>query len=132
VGRGSLRHREVRLRLGRVDQIRELHAVLDEEHRDVVADQIPVALVRVEFDGEAPNVARRVGRAALADHGREAHEHRSALARFRKQRGARDVRERLVALEESMGGRTAGMDDALRNAFVIEMGDLLSEDEVLE
>ena len=41
--RAGLRHREVRFRLRGVDQIRKLHRVLDEEHRDVVADEIPVA-----------------------------------------------------------------------------------------
>ena len=70
---------EVRLRLRGVNQIRKLHRVLDEEHRDVVADEIPVALVGVELHGEAAHVARGVGRAALADDGREAHEHRRAL-----------------------------------------------------
>jgi hypothetical protein len=79
---GRLRHAVVRLGLGRVDQVGELHRVLDEEHGDVVADQVPVALVGVELDGEAAHVARGVGRAALAGHRREAHEHRRALARF--------------------------------------------------
>ena len=80
VRRCRLRHREVRLGLGRVDQVGELHRVLDEEDRDVVADQVPVALVGVELHREAAHVARGVGRAALAEHGREAHEHRRLLA----------------------------------------------------
>jgi hypothetical protein len=42
---GGLREGAVRLHLHRVHQVRELHRVLDEEHRDVVADQIPVALL---------------------------------------------------------------------------------------
>jgi hypothetical protein len=33
-----------RLLLDRVDEVGKLHRVLDEEDRDVVADQIPVAL----------------------------------------------------------------------------------------
>ena len=86
-----LRHRVVRLGLHGVDQIGKLHRVLDEEHRDVVADEVPVAFVRVELDREAAHVARGVGRAALADDGREAHEHRRALAGLGEDRGARDV-----------------------------------------
>ena len=31
-----------------------------------------------------------------------------------------------------MGGRTPGMHDALRNAFVVEVGDLLAQDEVFQ
>ena len=78
----GLRHREMRLGLGGVHQVGKLHRVLDEEDRDVVADQIPVAFVRVELHREAADVARGVGRAALAEHGREAHEHRRLLADF--------------------------------------------------
>jgi hypothetical protein len=51
----------------RVDEVGKLHRVLDEEDRDVVADQVPVALVRVELHREAAHVARGVGRAALAE-----------------------------------------------------------------
>ncbi len=111
VRRRRLRHPVVRLRLHRVDQVRELHRVLDEEHRDVVADQVPVALVGVELHGEAAHVARRVGRAALAGDGREAHEHRRPLAGFGEQRCARQLGERLVALEVAVRGRAARMHD---------------------
>ena len=97
----GLRHREVRLGLRGVDQIRKLHRVLDEEHRDVVADEIPVAFVGVELDGEAAHVARRVGRTAFAEHGREADEDRRLLARLGEQRGARVLPEWLRALEDS-------------------------------
>jgi hypothetical protein len=57
-----------------VDQIREFDRILDEEDRDIVADQIPIALARVEFDREAAHVARRIDRARAAGDGREAHE----------------------------------------------------------
>ena len=80
----GLRHREVRLGLGRMHQIGKLHRVLDEEDRDVVADEIPVAFVRVELHGEAAHVAGGVGRAAFAEHGREAHEDRRLLCRLRR------------------------------------------------
>ena len=69
-------HLVVRLGLHRVDEVGELDAVLDEEDRDVVADEVEVALVGVELGREAAHVARRVGRAARADDRREAHEHR--------------------------------------------------------
>ena len=53
-----------------------LIAVLDEEHRDVVADQVEGALVGVELRREAAGVAHGVGRAPRAEHGGEADEHR--------------------------------------------------------
>ena len=74
----GLRLREVAvgLLLGGVDQVGELDRVLDEEDRDVVADEIPIALLGVELDREAAHVARQVGRALVAGHGGEADEDR--------------------------------------------------------
>ena len=71
-----LREAAVGLLLGGVDQVGELDRVLDEEDRDVVADEVPVALLGVELDGEAAHVARQVGRALVAGDGREADEGR--------------------------------------------------------
>ena len=80
----------MRLGLHRVDQVGELHRILDEEDRDVVADEIPVALVRIELHGETAHVARGIGRSSFTGNGREAHENRRALAGLRKDRGARE------------------------------------------
>ena len=124
--------REVRLGFGRMDQVGKLHRVLDEEHRDVVADEVPVAFVRVELDREATHVPRGIRRAALAEDGREAHEDRRLFPDFAEQRRARELGDRLGALEEAVRRRAPRMDDALRDALVVEVGDLLAEDEVLE
>ena len=80
VGAGGLRIAAVGLHLHRVNQVGELDRVLDEEHRDVVADQIPVAFLGVELHREAADVARRVDRARAARHGREADEHLGLFA----------------------------------------------------
>ncbi len=56
----SLRNFIVWLWLNRVNNVRELDSVLDEENRYVVADKVPVSFFSVEFDGEAPNVANSV------------------------------------------------------------------------
>ena len=53
-----------------------LIAVLDEEHRHVVADEVEGALVGVELRREPAGVADGVGRAARAQHRREPHEDR--------------------------------------------------------
>ena len=127
-----LRHGVVRLGLHRVNQVGKFHRVLDEEHRHVVAHQIPVALVGVELHREAAHVARGIGGATLAGHGGEAHEHRRALARFGKHRGTRDLRQRLVAFEVAMRAGSTRMHDAFGNALVIEVRDLLAQDEVFE
>jgi hypothetical protein len=55
-----------------MNQVGELDRVLDEEDRDVVADQIPVALVGVELHRKAAHIAREVGGAPGARHRGEA------------------------------------------------------------
>ena len=122
----------MRLGLDRMDDVRKLHRVLDEEHRDVVADEVPVAFVGVELDREAAHVARGIGRAALAGNGGEADEHRRALAGLGEDRRARQLRQRLVAFEIAVRARSARMHDALGNALVIEVRDLLAQDEIFE
>ena len=42
------------------------------------------------------------------------------------------LRQRLVALEVAVRAGAARVDDALGDALVVEVGDLLAEDEVLE
>ncbi|MPN00937.1 hypothetical protein SDC9_148135 [bioreactor metagenome] len=68
-------------------QIGKLHRVLNEEHRNVVAHQIPVALVGIELDGKAAHVARRVHRARAARHRGKAHEDRHLHTRLRQHLG---------------------------------------------
>ena len=57
MGRGGLRDFVVGLGLHGVDEVGEFDRVLDEEDRHVVADEIEVAFLRVELDGEAADVA---------------------------------------------------------------------------
>ena len=129
-----LRLRELAVGLGLhgVDEVGELDRVLDEEDRDVVADDVPVALLRVELHGEATHVAGEVGRALAAGHRREAHEGGRALARALEEVGLGEVGQRLVGLEEAVRAVAAGVHDPLGDALVIEVEDLLAEVEVLE
>lgn len=55
-------------RLASVDNIRELDCVLDEEDWDVVANNVPVALLGVELDGKATDVSHCVGAATASKH----------------------------------------------------------------
>ena len=48
----------------RMDQVGELDPVLNEEDRDVVPYEIPVALLGVEAHGKTADVAGGVGRAS--------------------------------------------------------------------
>ncbi len=127
-----LREPPVGLLLGRVDEIGELDRVLDEEHRDVVADQVPVALPGIELDREPAHVAGQVGRSRVASHGREADERRGAQASLAEHVGPGDVGQRLVALEVPVGAVAAGVHHPLGDPLVVEVEDLLPEVEVLQ
>ena len=121
----------VRVGFPGVDDVRELDGVLDEEHRHVVAHQVPGALVRVELGGEAAGVTGQIARAAGAQHGGEAHEHGGFLVLGEQARAA-ELGGRAVAAERAVGTRAAGVHHALRDALVVEVGDLLAEVVVLQ
>jgi methyl coenzyme M reductase subunit C-like uncharacterized protein (methanogenesis marker protein 7) len=80
IRRSYLRNLIVRLGFSSVDDIRELHRVLNEEDRDVVSNDIPVALVGVELDGETAHVSHSVCRTTRSKYRRESEEDRG-LAR---------------------------------------------------
>ena len=60
VRRSGLRDFVVRLRFHRVDEIGKLDRILNEEDRDVIADEIEDAFVGVKLDREAAHVARQI------------------------------------------------------------------------
>ena len=113
-------------------EIGKLDGVLNKKHRNVVADDVPIAFLRVELYGEAADIARQVRRALVAGDGREPHEGGGLLARALEDVGLGDVGERLVVLEIAMGAKAAGMDDPLGNALVIEVKDLLAKVKVFQ
>ncbi|KAI9166472.1 LOW QUALITY PROTEIN: putative two component histidine kinase [Paramyrothecium foliicola] len=124
VRRLGLGHLVVRLGLAGVDDVRELHGVLDEEDGDVVADEVPVALLGVELDGEAAHVADRVGGPAAAEDGGEAHEDGRLAGRVGQDAGRGDVLGGLEEGELAKGAGAAGVDDSLWDALVVEAVDL--------
>ena len=92
-----------RVPLLRVDKAGEHDGVVDEEDGRVVADQIPVALLGVDFDGEPARVAHRVGRAAFSANRGEPHRQRRLLAHLREHRGAAVLRDVVRDLQVAEG-----------------------------
>jgi hypothetical protein len=127
VRRGVLGIAAVGLHRHRMDKVWKLDRVLDEENGDVVAYEIEVALIGVEFDRKAAHVARHVSRASAASNGREASEDFRFPACLGEVRRSRQMRNRIGHLEIAVRATPAGMNDALWNSLVIEMGDLLAE-----
>ena len=114
-----------RVGLERVDHVGELHPVAHEEDGHVVADEVPVALARVELDGEPARVADGLRRAALVDDRREARDDGRLRARRAEEVGAGEVRDVVGRLEEALGGGAAGVDDALRDALAVKLSRFL-------
>ena len=131
---GGLRLRDfpVGVRLGCVDDVGELDAVLDEEDRHVVADQVERALAGVELHRETAGVADRVGGASGAQHGRETGKDFGFRALLAEECGFGHRRRVAVGLEHTVRGGTAGVYHALRDALVVEVGDLLAQVEVFQ
>jgi hypothetical protein len=119
-----LRHLVVRLGLAGVDNVGELHGVLDEEDGDVVTDDIPVSLLGVELDGKSADIADRIGTASAAEYGRETDEDGRLTRGVCEDGGEGEV---LGALEHAEGTECAsasGMDNSLRNTLMIKAVDL--------
>ena len=130
--RGVLGIAAVGLHFHRMNEIGKLDRILDEEDGDVVADEIEVALVGIEFDRKSAHVARQVSGARAAGDGGEASENFRFLALFGEERRSRQMRNRIGHLEIAVRARPAGMNDALWNSLVIEMGDLLAKREIFQ
>ena len=130
--RGVLGIAAVRLHLHRMDEIGKLDRVLDEKDGNVIADEVEIALVGVEFDRKAAHIAGQVPCARAAGHGGEPREHFRFLALLGEERRLRQMRNRIGHLEITVCARSASVNDALWNSLVIEMGDLLAEREIFQ
>ena len=66
-----MRVAQVRLRVAlyRMVQVRKLKRIPDKEHRRVITNEVPVALLRVELHGKSADIALRIGSTALPSHG---------------------------------------------------------------
>ena len=115
-----------------MDEVGELDGILDEENRDVVADQVPVAFLGVKLDGKAAHV-RGVSTEPAPP----------ATVEMRVNTGVFSPTSvsilavvyffnEVVELEESMHARRSRVNDTLGNALVIEMGDFLAQDEIFQ
>nr|GEU28579.1 hypothetical protein [Tanacetum cinerariifolium] len=121
-----------RIAFDHVVEVGELERIAEEEHGRVVAHDVPVALLGIELDGEAADVAFGIGRAALAGHGGKAHEDVGLLAHFRKQRGARVLGDVVGHRKGAVGARALGVHAALGDHFAREVRQLFQVPHVLQ
>ncbi|VTZ63650.1 conserved hypothetical protein [Sinorhizobium medicae] len=131
---GGLRLRKLPVRLGfyRMYHVGKLDRILDEEDRNIVADQVPIALLGVDLDREATHVAGEIEGALASGDRREPHEGGGSLARALEQVRPGVGGKRLVGLEKAVNAITASMHDALGNSFMVEVEDLLAKMKILD
>src|SRR5664279_5845344 len=115
-----------------MDEIGKFDGVLNEEHWNVVANEVPVSLLCIEFHGEATHVTWRVHRSGAARYRRNAGEQRRLFARALEQVGLGDIGERFVVLKIAMRGRATGVHDPFRNPLVVKMEYFFAQDEIFE
>ena len=124
-------HVGARVALDGLVQVGELARVANEEHRRVVAHHVPVALLGIELEGKAADVALGVGRTALARHGGEAREHLGLLADLAEDRGAGVARDVVRDREGAKRARALGMHAPLGNHLAHEVGEFFVEPHIL-
>ena len=125
-------HPGARVALDRVVEVGEAQRIAEEEHRRVVADDVPVAFLGVELERSAADVALGVGGAALAGDGREAGEHRRLLADLGKDLRLGKARDVVRHREGAVGAPALCMHAALGDHLAVEMRQLLEQPDVLQ
>jgi hypothetical protein len=103
-----------------MDKIGELDRLLDEEDGDVVANNVPIAFLSVEFGGEASNVSDSVCASSATLDGREASKGWGSAGSVGQDRSSGNILKTLEELEFAMGTSTSSMDDTFRNTLVVE------------
>ena len=102
-------------------QFREFHGVAEKEHRGIVAHEIPVAFLGVEFEGEAPDITLGVGSAALTGYGGETGKHLSLLA-YMAEDGCLGIPGDVVGYGEcAKSAGTLGVHAALGNDLAVKV-----------
>ena len=132
MGTGALWDLIVRLGFYRVNEIREFMRVLNEEHRRVVADEIINAFVGIELGGPAANITHGVRRAARALYRGETDKYRGFLIRVGEEIRLGDISKAAIGLEIAVSRRAARVNDTLRDAFMVKMGNFLAQNKVFE
>jgi len=121
----------VRLLFGGMDKVGKLDGILDEEDRDIVADEIPIALLGIDLDRKAANIPGKVERALVAGNRGEADEGGGLFTFALEEIGLGVGGKRIIGLEITMGAIAARMNDAFRDALMVEMEQLFAEMEII-
>ncbi|MNG01878.1 hypothetical protein D3C84_848760 [compost metagenome] len=115
-----------------MDKVGEFQRITNEEHRGVVADDVPVAFLGIELQGETPRITLGIGRTTLATHSREAQEGFGLLADSAEQLGVTVLGDIPGYREGAIGSRALGVYTTLRDVFTVEVGEFFKQVEVIQ
>lgn len=101
-------------------EIRKLDRFLDEKDRNIIADQIPNAFLRVELDSKASDIPDSIGTPFASLHSRETYKDGCLTGGIRQDVGSGKLLCAFIQLERSKRTRASGMDYTFWYAFMIE------------
>ncbi|MNN24768.1 hypothetical protein D3C81_1382100 [compost metagenome] len=115
-----------------VDKVREFERITDEEHRRVVADDVPVAFFGVELQRKTTWITLGISRTALATDRGEPEKCWCLLADGVEQLRAGVLSDITSYGERAVSTRTLGVHTTLRDVFTVEVSKLLDQVKVVE
>ena len=122
----------LRIAFDRPVEIGEFVRVAQEEHRGVVAHQVPVAFFGVELHRKAADIAFCIGRAAFPSDGGEAHENFGFLTDRRKDLGLGVLGDVMRDGELAEGSGSLGVHAPLGDHLPVKMGQLFQVPDILQ
>ena len=121
----------IRQALLRVDEVRELNAIADEEHRRVVAHDVEVALFGVELQRKTAHVTPAIRGALLTSDSGESCQHRRDNVRLED--GSLSVLGDVLSDGQLTESTCAlSVNNALRDALTVEVRQLFQQVDVVE
>lgn len=106
-------------------KIRKLKCLLDGKNRNIVPNNIPISLIRVELHRETTNITNRIRTSLTPLNSGKAHKNRRVPRGICQDPGMREILNTLLELEVTERACTASMHDTLGDAFVVEAVNLV-------
>lgn len=101
-------------------EVREFYSVLDKENWNVVSDNIPIALIRVELGCKSTDITNCIRASFASLYGGKPYEYRCVPRRVRQYPSIRQILQAFLEFEVAKRACTARMHHSLRNTLVIE------------
>jgi hypothetical protein len=114
-----------------MEEVWELHGVLDEEDWGVVANHVVVSFFGVELDGESTRISVAIVGYTLSSNGGESEEDWSSLANLAEEGSLGEAGDIVGDLQESVSSSSLGMDDSLWDSLSGEVSKLVQKGEIL-